>query len=154
MFQIQGSEGPIERTHGIKEVGNLETCIQNFDILWNRAEVNEKSALVFFIRGLGVEIKNLAYNLAKLQQNTLTYRRNHPGHSTQTTTQANQTRFNPYFTTHRIPNSSTPITLKPSQIDILPTPTQNYFNQTNTKPTRSLRSKEVGERRAKGLFLV
>lgn len=94
-----------------------------------------------------MEIKNLAYNLAKLQQNTLTYRRNHPGHSTQTTTQANQTRFNPYFTTHRIPNSSTPITLKPSQIDILPTPTQNYFNQTNTKPTRSLESEEVGEGR-------
>lgn len=65
----------------LRQVGNLETYIQNFDILWNIAEVNEKSALVFFIRGLGVEIKNLAYNLAKLQENTLIYRRNHPGHS-------------------------------------------------------------------------
>lgn len=155
--RFRGQKDPLKELMELRQVGNLETYIQNFDILWNRAEVNEKSALVFFIRGLGVEIKNLAYNLAKLQQNTFTYRRNHPGHSkypTQTTTQANQTRFNPYFTTHRIPNSSTPITLKPSQIDILPTPTQNYFNQTNTKPTRSLRSKEVGERRAKGLFLV
>lgn len=79
--RFRGQKNPLEELMELRQVGNLETYIQNFDMLWNRAEVNEKSALVFFIRGLGVEIKNLAYNLAKLLENTLVYRRNHPGRS-------------------------------------------------------------------------
>lgn len=75
--RFRGQKNPSEELMELRQVGNLETYIQNFDMLWNRVEVNEKSALVFFIRGLGVEIKNLA----KLQENTLIYRRNHPGHS-------------------------------------------------------------------------
>lgn len=75
--RFRGQKNPSEELMELRQVGNLETYIQNFDMLSNRAEVNEKSALVFFIRGLGVEIKNLA----KLQENTLIYRRNHPGHS-------------------------------------------------------------------------
>jgi len=64
----------------------LETYIKDFDILWNRSEISEKNALVFFIRGLEVEVKNLikmfepktleqAYTFARLQDNTLTHRR-------------------------------------------------------------------------------
>jgi len=68
--------------------------------LCNRAEINDKQAMVFFIGGLEVEIKNLvkmfepktlkqAYNLARLQNKTLSYRRSHPTqirHYTQTIT--------------------------------------------------------------------
>ena len=58
-------------------------------MFWNRAQVSEKQALVFFLGGLETEIKNLvkmfepkslkqAYNLARLHDNTLTYRRTTP----------------------------------------------------------------------------
>jgi hypothetical protein len=51
--RFRGQKDPLKELMELRQVGNLETYIQNFDILWNRAEVNEKSALVFFIRGLG-----------------------------------------------------------------------------------------------------
>jgi hypothetical protein len=55
----------------------LEEYIQEFDILWNKAEMSEKQALVIFLGGLELEIKNTvkmfepktlkhAYNLARL----------------------------------------------------------------------------------------
>jgi hypothetical protein len=43
----------------IRYVENLETYIQGFNILWNRAKITKKQVLVFFIGGLEVEIKNL-----------------------------------------------------------------------------------------------
>jgi hypothetical protein len=43
----------------IRDVENLETYIQGFNILWNRANIIKKQVLVFFIGGLEVEIKNL-----------------------------------------------------------------------------------------------
>jgi hypothetical protein len=42
----------------LRQMGGLETYIQDFDILWNWAEISEKQALVFFIGGLKIEIKN------------------------------------------------------------------------------------------------
>lgn len=44
----------------LRQVGGLETYIQDFDILWNWAEISEKQALLFFIGGLKIEIKNLS----------------------------------------------------------------------------------------------
>ena len=42
----------------LRQFGGLKTYIQDFDILKNRAEISEKQALVFFIGGLKIEIKN------------------------------------------------------------------------------------------------
>jgi hypothetical protein len=36
----------------LKQRGELEEYIQDFDILWNKAEVSEKQALVIFLGGL------------------------------------------------------------------------------------------------------
>ena len=71
----------------MKQEDDLKAYIQDFD-MWNRDEINKKQALVFFFEGLEVEIKNLvkmfalkalyqAYNLAGLQENTLTHRHSH-----------------------------------------------------------------------------
>jgi hypothetical protein len=70
----------------LKQQGELEEYIQEFDILWNKAEMSEKQALVIFLGGLELEIKNTvkmfepktlkhAYKLARLQANTLAYRK-------------------------------------------------------------------------------
>lgn len=78
-------------TDGAK-ASSLEDISQGFDVMWNRAEINEKQALVFFIGGLEVEIKNLvkmfkptalkqAYNLARLQDIILSYKHSHPNHA-------------------------------------------------------------------------
>jgi hypothetical protein len=67
----------------------LETYIQDFDVLWNKADISERQAMVFFIGGLEIKIKNpikmfdpkalrQAYNLARLQDNTLSYGRSQP----------------------------------------------------------------------------
>jgi hypothetical protein len=61
----------------LKQQGELEEYIQEFDILWNKAKMSEKQALVIFLGGLELEIKNTvkmfepktlkhAYNLARL----------------------------------------------------------------------------------------
>jgi hypothetical protein len=55
----------------------MEAYIQNFDIMWNRADFSKKEALVFSMGDLEVEIENLVkifelkvfklvYNLARL----------------------------------------------------------------------------------------
>lgn len=65
----------------------MEAYIQNFDIMWNRADFSKKEALVFSMGDLEVEIENLVkifelkvfklvYNLAHLQENTLSHYRN------------------------------------------------------------------------------
>jgi len=33
---------------GLKQVGTLENYIHDFDILWNKADIGEKQALVIF----------------------------------------------------------------------------------------------------------
>jgi hypothetical protein len=79
------------------------------------AENSEKQALLFFIASLNMEIKSMvkilkpkalkqAYNLARLQKNTLSYHRNHHNslkHSTYTMTQTSQFRFNQYLTLNK-----------------------------------------------------
>jgi len=61
----------------LKQHGEFEKYIQEFDVLWNKAEMSEKQALVIFLGGLEREIKNIvkmfepktlkhAYNLARL----------------------------------------------------------------------------------------
>jgi hypothetical protein len=70
------------------QIETLETYIQDFDILWNTIAILKKQALVFFIGGLEIQIKNLvkmfepkalkqAYNLAHLQENIIFYRCTH-----------------------------------------------------------------------------
>jgi hypothetical protein len=49
---------PLEELMELKQLGDLEEYIQDFDILWNKAEINEKQSLVIFLRGLDLEIKN------------------------------------------------------------------------------------------------
>ena len=77
---------PLEELTEHRQEGDLEEYIKDFDELWNRAQISEKQALVFFLGGLELEIKNLvkmfepkslkqAYNLARLHNNTLTHRK-------------------------------------------------------------------------------
>jgi len=85
-YRFGGQKDPFEELTEHKQEGELEGYIKDFDILWNRAQIFEKQALVFFLGGLEIEIKNLvkmfepkslkqAYNLARLHNNTLTYRK-------------------------------------------------------------------------------
>ena len=50
---------PLEELTEHRQEGDLEEYIKNFDELWNRAQISERQALVFFLGGLEVEIKNL-----------------------------------------------------------------------------------------------
>lgn len=53
-----GSVGSIgEELKDLKQTVSLNTFIQDFDIMWNRAEISEKQASVFFVGGLEMEIK-------------------------------------------------------------------------------------------------
>ena len=81
-----GHKDPLEELKDLKQEGNLETYIRDFDILWNRTEIDERYALIFFLGGLEKEIKNLvnmfepksfkqAYNLFCLQENTNLYKK-------------------------------------------------------------------------------
>jgi hypothetical protein len=54
-----GEKNPLEELIELKQKNDLETYIKDFDILWNRSEISEKNALVFFIGGLDVEVKNM-----------------------------------------------------------------------------------------------
>ena len=141
----------------LKQVGTLENYIHDFDILWNKAGIWEKQALVIFLGGLELEIKNTikmfepkdlrqAYNLARLHANTLAHRQNTgftPKHSASTTS-------------HNLPQKTMqPPNLTPTNITTttnLPkaNPTywpnnnaQNSFNKTANKPTKSIKSKSL-----------
>jgi len=145
----------------LRQTGSLEAYIQDFDVLWNKADISERQAMVFFIRGLEIEIKNpvkmfdpkalrQAYNLARLQDNTLSYRRSQPqSHQTlpKYTPQCilplvpfKQNTHMPYSRQTVNPNITT---FRQPQQGILPTPTQ--------KPTRTIRPRDLEEIRAKGL---
>jgi hypothetical protein len=41
----------------LKQLRDLEEYIQDFDILWNKAKISEKQALVIFLGGLELELK-------------------------------------------------------------------------------------------------
>lgn len=57
--RFRGQKEPLEKLIDMRQVGSLKSYIQDSDILWIRVEIYEKEALVLFIRGLKVEIKNL-----------------------------------------------------------------------------------------------
>nr|TKR85210.1 hypothetical protein D5086_0000250100 [Populus alba] len=97
-YRFGGQKDPMEDLIDLKQVGTLETYIHDFDMLWNKAGIGEKQALVIFLGGLKMEIKNIvkmfepkdlrqAFNLARLQANTLIHRQNSgyiPKHSVST----------------------------------------------------------------------
>jgi hypothetical protein len=86
-YRFGGQKDPMEDLIDLKQVGTLENYIHDFDILWNKAGIGEKQALVIFLGGLELEIKNTvkmfepkdlrqAYNLARLHANTLAHIQN------------------------------------------------------------------------------
>ena len=146
-----GQKDPLEELTEHKQGGDLEGYIRDFDMLWNRAQISEKQALVFFLGGLEIEIKNLvkmfepkslkqAYNLARLHNNTLTYRKVTPIYP-----KSQPARFN-----YSANSPQTNLNLsKPPLPALLPTPTSPPYN--NHRPTKPIRTKAMDERRAKGL---
>ena len=83
-YRFKGQWDPLEELMELKQLRDLEEYIQDFDILWNKAKISEKQALVIFLGGLELELKNTvkmfepqtlkhASNLARLQANTLAY---------------------------------------------------------------------------------
>lgn len=54
-----GQVDPLKELMDLRQTGNLEVYIQDFDSLWNKAEINEKQVMIFFICGLEIEINNL-----------------------------------------------------------------------------------------------
>lgn len=154
-----GQKDPLEELTEHKQEGDLEGYIKDFDMLWNRAQISEKQALVFFLGGLEIEIKNLvkmfepkslkqAYNLARLHDNTLTYRKitpHYPKSPGQMSPNSQPVKFNHPANTPQ----STLNPLKPPTQALLPTPTT--FSLNNHKPTKPIQTKEMDERRAKGL---
>jgi hypothetical protein len=54
-----GQVDPLKELMDLRQTGNLEVYIQDFDILWNKAEINEKQVMIFFIGGLEIKINNL-----------------------------------------------------------------------------------------------
>ena len=57
-YHFRGQQDPLEELMKLKQQGELQEYIQDFDILWNKTEVSEKQALVIFLGGLEIEIKN------------------------------------------------------------------------------------------------
>nr|TKR68966.1 hypothetical protein D5086_0000309060 [Populus alba] len=44
-----GHKDPLEELKDLKQDGELEAYIKDFDVLWNRAEIDERYALIFFL---------------------------------------------------------------------------------------------------------
>ncbi|KAL3596164.1 hypothetical protein D5086_007801 [Populus alba] len=47
-YRFGGQKDPMEDLIDLKQVGTLETYIHDFDVLWNKAGIGEKQALVIF----------------------------------------------------------------------------------------------------------
>jgi len=84
--RFSGQQDHLKELMELRQTGSLEAYIQDFDVLWNKANISERQAMLFFIGGLEIEIKNpikmfdpkalrQVYNLVRLQDNTLSYRR-------------------------------------------------------------------------------
>ena len=58
-----GHKDPLEELKDLKQEADLETYIRDFDIIWNRAEIDERYTLIFFLGGHEIEIKNLVKNV-------------------------------------------------------------------------------------------
>jgi hypothetical protein len=163
-YRFGGQKDPMEDLIDLKQVGTLEDYIHDFDVLWNKTGIGERQALVIFLGGLELEIKNTvkifepkdlrqAFNLARLQANTLTHRQNLgyiPKHSLSTTSHSL-----PSKPIHQ-PNLTTTTFSTASNIPPVKSPSwqnsfQNSFNRTPNKPTKSIKNQEFEERRLKGL---
>ena len=157
-----GQQDPLKAIMELKQQGNLEEYIQDFNILWNKAKINEKQALVIFLSSLELEIKNTvkmfepktlkhAYNLSRLQANTISYKTlSHP-----------PKRYIPPFNTSQSQNHLPTNTQNSTTIQntIKPGPVPWHNNPANTphrnhvKPTKSIKNQDFKERRLKGLCL-
>lgn len=54
-----GQNDPLKELKDLRQMRDLESYIMDFDILWNKAEISEKQALIFLLAGLEVKINNL-----------------------------------------------------------------------------------------------
>jgi len=159
-----GEKTPLEELIELKQKNDLETYIKDFDILSNRSEISEKNALVFFIGGLDVEVKNMikmfepkslkqAYTLARLQDNTLTHRRYGSNPNKQTyhpTTFAYPNKPATLFSYNKnFPTGFPSTSPKPPQAGLLPNPP--YNPNITQRTTRPIRNRDLDESRAKGL---
>jgi len=81
-YRFGGQKNLVEELIDLKQMGDLDSYIHDFDILWNKVGIEKRQVLVIFLWGLEVKIKNTVkmfepkvrrqtYNLAKLQANTL-----------------------------------------------------------------------------------
>lgn len=142
-------------------------------MLWNKKEITEKQALVFFhgrVRGRdkkknlvkifepkslyqSLQLNSTQLNSICLQANTLSYR-----HSLQRGTKHHVLPINPY----NQPKINSPQTFhtnlfsftnnQNTPLNPLVTPlTQTLQTKTNTKPTKTIRNKELDRCKAKGL---
>jgi hypothetical protein len=150
----------------LKQIGELVSYIQDFDILRNKAEISEKQTLVVFLGVFEEEIKNAikmfesktlkhAYNLSRLQANTLAYRKSSRYFSKLSNPINNHS--NPAKSTlpqNTIKNLLTPKTslLKPNPTNWSTNLTQN--NKNHIKLVRSIKNQQFKEERLKGLFFV
>jgi len=158
-----GEKNPLEELIELKQKNDLETYIKDFDILWNRYEISEKNALVFFIKGLNVKVKNMikmfepkslkqAYTLARLQDNTLTHRcySSNPNRKTyHPTTFAYQNKPSTPPSYNKNPPGPPNNSFKPPHSSILPSPPPYNPNTTN-RTTRHIKNRDSDERRARG----
>ncbi|XP_061978682.1 uncharacterized protein LOC133699462 [Populus nigra] len=162
-YRFRGQQDPLEELMELKR-GNLEEYIQDFDILWNKVEINEKQSLVIFLGGLELEIKNTvkmfkpktlkhAYNLARLQANTLSYKKfssspkrySPPIMPTQPQIHLPTP---PNFT--QTPMTTHNTTAKPNLAHWHNNPSNTTYRNPS-KPTKSLKNQEFEERQLKGL---
>nr|TKS18592.1 hypothetical protein D5086_0000002610 [Populus alba] len=163
-YRFGEMQDPLEELMELRQSGDLEEYIQDFDILWNKAEVNEKQALVIFLGGIDLEIKNTvkmfepktlkhAYNLARLQANTLTHRKS-PSYirkvaSINTNPVVSNPPNYPIQTTKNPVNSQTYMS-KPQPASGTATANQNNYSNPS-RPTRFIKNQEFEDRRLKGL---
>ena len=172
-YRFGGQKDPMEDLIDLKQVGTIETYIHDFDVLWNKAGIGEKQALVIFLGGLELEIKNTvkmfepkdlrqAFNLARLQENTLTHRQSSgyiPKHSPSSASHSFPSKTIPspnITTTHPPPNITTSQVTTASNIPAVkvpswPSSSQNSYTRTPNKPIKSIKNQEFEERRLKGL---
>ena len=58
-YNFDGHEASLEKLKNIKQIGDFEGYTRDSDILWTKAEISKNQALMFFLGGMELEIKNL-----------------------------------------------------------------------------------------------
>ena len=160
-YRFGGIQDPLEE---LRQHGDLEEYIQDFDILWNKAEINEKQALVIFLGHMELEIKNIVkifepktlkhtFNFSKLQANTLSYQKSPRYVRKPSTLCTNPIAITPLTfpqQTSRNPGNSHTNSYKPHSAQWTPNPTNNIYPNPS-KPTKFIKNQEFEDRRLKGL---